>query len=83
MRQKNCFSRKKRRMFLRQELTIIPVYSSEISQDIYWQDNNESAQAGRLSADEYAAWFYQYGKVEVTYQDSADKTQKTQYHEGE
>lgn len=55
----------------------IPVYSSEISQDIYWQDNNESAQAGRLSADEYAAWFYQYGKVEVTYQDS-DKTQKTQ-----
>ncbi len=55
----------------------IPVYSSEISQDIYWQDNNEGARAGRLSADEYAEWFYQYGKVEVTYQDS-DKTQKTQ-----
>ena len=54
-----------------------PVYPNEISQDIYWQDNNEGVQAGRLSADEYAAWFYQYGKVEVTYQDS-DKTQKTQ-----
>ena len=40
----------------------IPAYSSEISQDIYWQDNNEGAQAGRLSADEYAAWFYQYGR---------------------
>lgn len=53
----------------------IPVYSSEISQDIYWQDNNEGAQAGRLSADEYAEWFYQYGKVEVTYQDS-DGTQE-------
>lgn len=53
-----------------------PVYPNEISQDIYWQDNNEGVQAGRLSADEYAAWFYQYGKVEVTYQDS-DKTQKT------
>ena len=73
---RNCSSRKKRRIFLRQKLTDNPVYPNEISQDIYWQDNNEGVQAGRLSADEYAAWFYQYGKVEVTYQDS-DKTQKT------
>ena len=55
----------------------IPVYPNEISQDIYWQDNNEGAQAGRLNADEYAEWFYQYGKVEVLYEDS-DGTQKSQ-----
>ena len=55
----------------------IPVYPGELSQDIYWQDNNEGAQAGRLSAEEYAAWFYEYGKVEVTYQD-ADKNEKKQ-----
>ena len=52
----------------------IPVYPNEISQDIYWQDNNEGAQAGRLSAEEYAEWFYQYGKVEVMCQNS-DETQ--------
>ena len=50
------------------EAADIPVYPNEISQDIYWQDNNEGTQAGRLGADEYAEWFYKYGKVEVTYE---------------
>ncbi|MBU5482664.1 Cna B-type domain-containing protein [Blautia sp. MSJ-19] len=47
-------------------------YGQEITQDIYWQDNNVISD--RYTPDAYKEWFYENGKIAISYTNSDGAT---------